>query len=397
MEFSKLAEEKGTELDNMHLKLNSLEKQLQGEKERFPPRWSKDVKELEKWVNELEVWIKNPQINRSKELIDILKKLASDKRSFKGLVEDYLIGVLETLENGVRLLSETSIDSLKANIAQKILNKLQEEEDIIGLVRDVKTYLKGIGDFEALETNNEFIGTVKNEELKNLSTPTDLSLEQIERAKATLKKALSAFELLSGYGIGIKAYNQTYKAVKNVDLIWQEASNMRVMLSNTEYTIIGKLEDPFGEIKEIMNRRALSLKGNTLTEISLGLSKVEEQLRKWKAEIMAFFDSEYRRTKALAEFAKIGESLGQLLEDFQRLLAESSDVNIIYKPYQKLQVTKRRAMKKLESQFSEYERRIIENMEGADKLVEIMGENFWDALKDLREKQLIQIVIERGE
>ena len=38
-----------------------------------------------------------------------------------------------------------------------------------------------------------------------------------------------------------------------------------------------------------------------------------------------------------------------------------------------------------------------ENMESADKLVEIMGENFWDALKDLREKQLIQIVIERGE
>lgn len=397
MDFYKILEEKGTELESMHSKLRLLEEQLQGKNEKFPPRWSKDVKELEKWVNELEVWIKNPKINRAKELIDTLRKLASDKRSLKGLGEDYLIGGLEALEGAKALLSQISRKLLKANIAQRILDKIHEEEDIIGLVRDTEIYVKGIRDFEAIETDNDFVGNVKNEELERLSTPPDFSPGQIEKAKATLKKASSAFVLLSDSGISVEAYNKAYAAFKDVELIWQEANKIKGLLSSTKYSIVGKFEDPFGEIVGIMSRRELSLKRDALTDIRLDLSEVEEQIKEWKARIAVSFNIEYRRTKALAEFAKIGERLDQLLEDFQRLLAESTDANIIYKPYQKLQKTKRRAMKKLESQFSENERRIIENIESADTLVDSMGASFWNALKDLRKKQLIRVIIERGE
>lgn len=397
MELSKLVEEKEIELDSLHSKIYQLDKQLKGINEKFPPRWSKDVKELTKYVKEIEDWIKNPKVKRTRELIDVLRKLVSDKRSFKGLEEDYLISVLEALENVAILLTETSRKSLRANTAQKILDRLQEEEDIIELIQEMKEYFKGIEDFETIETNNDFVKTVKDEELERLSTLVDFSLGQIEKEKATLIKASSAFELLVNSGIGANAYIQSYKASKSVDVIWQETNNIRELLNDTDYQVSGKIEDPFGRITEVISQRALSIKGNTLTDISLKLRLVKEQLDDWRKRISEVFNREYRRTKALAEFARISEGLDQLFEDFQVILGESSDANIIYGPYKKLQETKRKATRKLERQFSEDERRIIENLESVDELVESMGDTFWFSLKNLRAKQLIQIVIKRGE
>jgi len=398
MDFTKLLDDKKAELESLRVKLSKFEYELKkGIKERFPPRWSGDVKELNKFVMDLEEWIKSPKVKRTKELIEILKKYANDKRSFKGLGEDYLTSILDPLENGVTFLSEVGDKSLKANASVKILDKLQGEEEFNELIQDIRNYWQSFKEFEKKETQNGFLKAVKEDMLISLTKPEDFFLEWITNAEDTMKKASNAFELLNDSGVSIQAYIKTYETSKSVDKIWGEADSIRRLLGNTNFQIAGKIEKPFGEISSILSRRNQCIKGKNLTEIDDCLKEIEGIIEDWKRKIGKKFDDEYHKTKALAEFAKLEEGVEEVLEEFRKKIEEECfNVNDIYNLYKRLQEIKSNATKKLERQFSENERKIIENFGNADELVTTMGEDFWVSLKTLREKQLIKIVIERG-
>lgn len=396
MEFIKLLEDKKAELESLETTLSKFETELEGVKGKFPPRWSGDVKELNKFITDLGEWIKSPKVKRTKELINILKKYANDERSFKGLEEDYLINVLGPLENVVALLSEIENKLLKANASMKILNKIQEEEDFKDLTQNIRDYWQSFKEFEKKVTQNEFLEGVKKDMLTPLTEPVDFSLERITEAESILEKAFNAFKLSSDSGVSIQAFIKTYEASKSVDKVWEEADSIRRVLGNANFEIDGKLEKPFGEMSSILSRRNRCIKEKNLTEINACLKEIERKIEGWKKEIMKKFENEYHKTKALTKFAKIEGGLEELLEEFKKKIEESSNVNDIYGPYQKLQEIKSKSTKKLEGQFSENERKIIENLENVDELVKSMGEDFWVALKTLREKQLIKIVIERG-
>lgn len=394
MELNKFLEDKRAEIENLGAKLTKLRGELIEEK--FPPRWSGDVRELSKFVTDLEEWVKGPEVKRSKELIEKLKKHANDSRSFKGLGEDYLITILESLESASSVISKIDNKSLKANASTKVLDKLQAEQDFTDLIGNIGNYWKSFKEFEKKVVRNEFLRVVKANMLASLVKHAEFSIEQITEAESTLEKASNAFELLLNSSVSIQAYVKTYETSKSVDEIWGEADNIRRLLGNTDFQIAGKFEDPFGEMSDILNRRTQCIKGKTLNEISYCLKEIEKKTEDWKRNVGEKFDDEYHKTKALTEFAKLEEGVEGLFEKFRKKIQKSFNVNDIYSSYEKLQKIKSEATKKLEGQFSENERRIIENLENADGLVKSMGEDFWVAIKTLREKQLIRIAIERG-
>jgi hypothetical protein len=96
------------------------------------------------------------------------------------------------------------------------------------------------------------------------------------------------------------------------------------------------------------------------------------------------------------EFAKVDSNVDELLTDFTKKLEEFSDLGTIYSPYRHMMETKNEATKSLEREFSEMERNVIENLDNADALVLSMGDDFWAAIRSLRQKGLIKVVLRRG-
>lgn len=396
MEFVKLLENKKVEIEDLRTQLSKFEMELGSVKEKSPPRWSGDVKELNKFVRDLGEWIKSPKVKRSKDLIEKLKKYANDNRSLKGLGEDYLISILAILENAVTVLSEIENESLKVNASMRILDKLQGEEDFNNLIQDIRNYWQSFKEFEEKGTQNEFLETVKENMLTSLVEPVSFSPERITEAENIVEKASNAVELLVNYDVSIQAYIKTYEVSKSIDKVWEEADTVRKLLEDTDFQITEEVENPFREMKEILNMRDEYIRKENLSEISNGLEKIKEKIGEWRGKVKEKFDNEYRKTKDLIEFAEFEDEIEELSDEFKEKIKKSSNVNDIYTPYKKFQEIKRDAINKLEGQFSEDERKIIENLNVADELVDNMGKDFWKALKSLRDKRLIKIVIRRG-
>jgi len=74
MELAKLLENKVKEVENLKGRLSEFVRNLESMKGKSPPRWSGDVKDLNKFVQELGEWFKSPKVKRTKDLIEELKK-----------------------------------------------------------------------------------------------------------------------------------------------------------------------------------------------------------------------------------------------------------------------------------------------------------------------------------
>jgi len=396
MELAKFLENKAKEVENLKGKLSEFVRNLESMKGKSPPRWSGDVKDLNKFVQELDEWIKSPKVKRAKDLIEELKKYANDHRSFKGLGEDYFIKILDDLERAVRVLSKIENKQLKENASMKILDKLQEEEEFSTVLQNIENYWKSFNEFEKEKMRNEFLKVVKEELIVSLAKSNTFSLEEIRNAKKTLKKASDAVELLVKCGISAQSYIKAYETSKSVDKIWEETASVRRLLEDTNIQFSDEVEDPFREIKEILDLRDEVIKKDNLFEIKNSLEDVKKRINDWREKIKKTFTEEYYKTKSLVEFAELENKLEEILNKFEEKLMESSNVSEIYAPYRELLKIKSDAINKLEDQFSEAERKIIENIHKADELVDQMGDEFWNALKNLRRKGLIKITIARG-
>jgi hypothetical protein len=397
MELAEIIEGKKEEVQNLEGRLRRLKGDLEATKEKYPPLWSGRINELSKFTADLEEWVKSPKVKRVRDLIEELKKQARDNRSFKGLSEDYLINIITNLENGIALLSEIENDSLKAKAAKKILDKLQDEVDIGSLISTIQNYWNSFREFIVIKVQDGFSKAVKRDLLASLSEPEDFSTDQIIEAKGVLEKASKAVQLLTGSGIGIKAYIGTYKNLKSVDHVWQYADDIRELLIATNFQITGEIGEPFGEITNILAQRAKSIGNENLIKICEGLKEVRENVESWKRRVSANFEEEHRKAQALVGFAKLENGLQGLFEEFMEKVEQSFNVNEIYQIYQKLQEIKHEAIAALEGKVSENERKIIENMDKVDELAEEMGSDFWGALKSLRSQRLIKIMIKRSE
>ncbi|MEM4201561.1 MAG: hypothetical protein QXR91_08445 [Nitrososphaerales archaeon] len=394
MELSSLINEKKRELQDLKIKLERLQSESGKVKEKFPPIWSGDVKELTKFVSELEKWVRNPQVKRARDLIDQLKRTVKDTRSFIGLGEDYLIKTLDALETAVSLTLRIENESLKTSIVKKILNEIQEEKDIKSLLQIVNNYLNSFRKFEETKVENEFLVSVKEDLMKSLTKIEDFSTTQITIAENTFNKATRAVELLSGSTVSINAYRETYKNLNSVDKVWEYANNIRKLLT-ISIQCKSEISEPFKEILDLMNERMQCIGKNSLEEIYKCLEENTTKMNKWKDQVKRTLEEESRKVKVLMEFAELKNNIDEILTDLISNL-EVFNIDNAYLSYRRLQEIKDEAMKVLEGKISKDERKIIENIQEANELVDEMGDSFWEAIKSLRNKGLIKIIVERG-
>lgn len=394
MKLSSLIDEKKRELQSLKIKLEWLKGECEKVKERFPPLWSGDVKELTKFVSELEKWIRNPQVKRARDLIEDLKKIVKDTRSFTGLGEDYLLKILDTLEEASLLTFKIENASLKASVAKKILNEIQEEKDIKNLLQTINNYWVEFKKFEEMKAENEFLISVKEDLMDFLTKTEDFSLDKINIANNMFDKAKTAVKLLSGSGISISAYKETYKNLNSIDKVMEVADNIRKLLAMF-IQCKGEIDEPFKEVLNLMSKRIQCISKNSLEEIHEALKENNNEINQWKGNVKRILEEEGRKVKVLAEFAELNNNIDEILAKIINNL-ESLNIDNAYSNYQRLLEIKNNAIKKLEGKISEDERKIIENIQEANKLVDEMGDNFWEAIKSLRKKRLIRIIIERG-
>jgi bacterioferritin (cytochrome b1) len=393
MKLSELIEEKMKEIRNLKIKLEKLENEIEKVKGQYPPIWSGNIKELGKFIEDLEKWVKNPQIKRARDLIEELKKQGKDTRSFSSLSEDYLIKNLDALEKVCTLVSKIENDSLKINIAKRVLNEIQEEKYLENLLRTLSEYCDSFKKFEEMKAENEFLKVVKEDQIAFLVNVEDLSLTKIDNAKRTLRKAYGAVELLAGSSISIQAYIETYKNLKSVDKVWNLANSIRELLG-VSIQIEKEVGEPFKEILDYLNERKQCMSKNSLEEIYDCLKRNADKINQWKDKIKKVVEEESNKIKILAEFAELQNNIEQILEELKGSL-EGFNVDKAYLFYIKLQEIKDKAIKILEGRISENERKIIENMQKADELIDEMGDSFWEGIKSLRNKRLIKIIVEK--
>jgi hypothetical protein len=394
MELSELIEKKKRELQDLIVKLERLRSESEKVKEKFPPLWSGNIRELHKFVSDLEKWVRNPQVKRARDLIEELKKQGQDTRSFSGLAEEYLVNNLDVLEEAVTFVSKIENDLLKANAAKKILNEIQEEKDIRSLLQAIGNYWDTSKKFGEIKAENDFMAAVKEDLTASLIKTEDFSLAQIITAKSTLERASRAVELLAESPVSIQAYVETYKNLKSVDKVWDFANNIRGFLMISIQSE-GEIDGPFKGISDYLNERAQCMNENSLEKIHDCLKENSNKINQWKSEVKRAVEEEGRKIKLLAEFAKLGNNIDQILVDLISGL-EAFNIDNAYLLYLRLQEIKDKAIKELEDKTSKNERRIIENMQKADELVDEMGDSFWEAIKSLRNKNLIRILIERS-
>jgi hypothetical protein len=394
MELPKLIEEKRKEVQDLEVKLEKVRGDLEKVKEKFPPIWSGNIKELNKFITDLEKWIKNPQLKRVRDLIENLKQQTKDSRSFTGLSEEYLISSLDSLESIVTQIAEIENDSLRANAVKKILDTIYEEKDFKDLLQTIHEYWIAFQTFKKTKVDNEFADAVKNDLEAPLIEPKEFSTEQITSALGILEKASRALELLARSGVTIQAYKETYMNSKSVDKVWEYADNIRNLLRRT-FQQTKEIGEPFKEISDLLGQRTRCISGNSLNEINEKLKENDIKIDQWKKQAQEIFEEEYNKIKTLVEFAELENNVDQLFAHFIANL-EALNLDDSYEDYEKLQEIKHRAIKLLEGKISEHERNIIENMGKANELVDEMGDVFWEAVKSLRDKQLIKIKLESG-
>jgi tetratricopeptide (TPR) repeat protein len=394
MELSQLIKNKMEEVQNLKKRLEKIESDLEKVNEKFPPRWSGNIRELNKFVDDLEKWIRNPQLKRARDLIEKLKMQGNDERSFSGLSEDYLVNNLNALERAVEFVSKIENVQLKVNSAKKILNEIQEEKSIENLLDALNKYWESFKRFEETKAPNDFLIAVKKDLTDSLVKIDDPSPSRINSAQNTLEKASSAINLLAGLPVSVQAYIETYKNSKSVDTVWNYADGIRKLL-RTRIECKTEVGEPFTGILDYLNRRNECMNKNSLEEIYNCLKENITEINKWKDEVKKVVGVECNKIKHLADFAGLQSNIDQISGDLVRNL-ETFNIDNAYSLYQKLQEIRSRAIEMLGDKISDNERRIIENMQKADELVDEMGESFWENVKSLRNKRLIKIVIERG-
>ncbi|GAG47723.1 unnamed protein product, partial [marine sediment metagenome] len=140
MELPELLKGRREALDELRTQLSTYDQEVEAVSGAFPPRWSGDVKGLLAFVRDLGEWVRDPKVKRAKEIVGTLRRHADDKRSLQGLGEDYLISILEPLEEGIECLLNVKNRSLRANAAKRMLDEVQNQEEIAGLVHGMKEY-----------------------------------------------------------------------------------------------------------------------------------------------------------------------------------------------------------------------------------------------------------------
>lgn len=404
--------ERGTE----QLK-NEMERALENLKEmenyKYAPLWSGKTEDLRDFNKKLQGWLKSPKVSQARKIINTLKSIGSDERSFSNLPENFLVNSLALLENAENVINIIEPENSKKLSSKFVLTLILHEnlDEIRSGVEKVKVYSEKIKKFtEEVKEDNEFTKVIKKEMLAELSQTIDFDRERIDRYDKSLKKALTTVENLRRFLANtalplVREYQQRKdKMETKVDEIWDLADSLQRNLKDLEFLDTCKTskikESPYKILKhivEIFNEREEALKQKSLSQICKKIEKVNESGKKWQKEIQSNIGNVFNTIRTLLKQSdsKFRNEFKKAKEETERGLF-SWDITVIYPAYKKLDKLKSNIFTELKKELSGDEIKLLNNMQSPDVLIEQMGDKFWQALEKLVERKFIKLRLEGG-
>ncbi|MCL4436351.1 MAG: hypothetical protein M1387_06525 [Thaumarchaeota archaeon] len=396
MDIKELVSQKSNEVLGIEAKLKGLS-EVTGVPENIPPLWNGDLKQLGGFVTELEEWVKSPKVKRAKQIIEVLKKGCLDKRGFQNIPEGYLVSSLTDLETALTLFNGRWDNRLKSKFAKNILDELLMQGSIDTIAEELSKYNSAVQELIDEKVVGDFLELVKKSAVDLILESKEPDFTEIEVARKNLEKARNAIELLDGSGISMSAYTKSFSSSKSVDIVWQQANSIRELLNKTALRFTAPLVEPFAKAVEIDQERVQSLQKETLSDVQKDLEENYRLQKEWRKQLHEAFIQEFDRVSILLNIANLNVNLDETKIQFAEKINDSQDVQELFTLYSRLLEAKQDAMKVLESRISDpNQRRIIESIDDADELAEEMGEQFWDALKELRKSGLVRIHLSGG-
>jgi len=397
-------------LNNMASQLNDLKEKLKQEASKLsahPPLWNGEIQDLKNFTTELKEWLDEPKLKEVKDIIREFQGICDDKRKFQfDENKSYYISILDVLCQGKEILSNIDNDDIKKEAARVILNQVfqQKKEE------ELKVEIKRIGEFldefnEKITNfdteNDDFIEEVKNECIKNLleSLKTGFNRDEIRNVHLEIDKAKKSRKLLKE--IDSNAFLREYEKNKSIDRIWNIGNEIREKLGDTNVDIAGVPKDIkrkiFIELLGYINSRNEALNEANLIKINAKLDEVLKNLENWGNKVNRFIDDDIKQLDSWLAAVKNSRSYPERIQDMTAKITDLSqrfnslrfdDVKEIrteelYETFEEYYKLKKDIEDFFKDLLSEDARRVLDNLSNLEKIRVEMGDNFWNAAKEL--------------
>ena len=389
------------------LKQNVVERQENKTIEGHPPLWSGEIYDLENFSNELQEWLDEPKLKEVKDITREFQGICNDKRKFQfDDNKSYYISILDILIRGKDVLDNINNDDIKKEGTRAILDQIfqqNDEDDLKIEVNKIEEFWREINDkIIGFNTENDvFIVKVKSDTTQNLikSLKTGFNSDEISNEHLKIEKAKNSRELVKE--IGSNAFFSDYDKNKDIDRIWNISDEIRKKLDSTNVDIGSITEYTermiFSELLKHIKSRNDALKESKLTKIKERMDDVSEKLTTWSEKINRSIDDDMTRLdswlSAIENITTKPEKIQEMIVNISGLKQSFNSLKFdnvkdlktkelydTFEEYYKL-------IKDIEDSFktllSENARKILDNLTKLKKIRDDLGDNFWEAVKEL--------------
>ena len=421
---------KEKELSSLEDRVKELQEKLRHFKpSRIPPPIVREytTEELSKIINEIINIILKPRIVEAVRILKRLKSLCEDQRQIPE--KPYYSDLLEVLRKSAEVLYDVPKVMVKKALSKIILNKVFEcehidttkcreqleqiNESIDNLKKELNDILEyDIGKFQVLEDiKSNIISEIVSE--IHSGTIDVLSIKKRKEALEDMKLVLDDFYKTRYKSEPVKAFvkqlidNQVIeKEIRRelnegrsvIELYENLRRNLRTLKEKLKQIDKEIPLDPeyYEKIKDSIRRFSnIPIETDNLRDIIDNVAYILPYVDKLKDEILQHIEKTRKRIERFLRIVKVDETLiaryKQICSQINDL--DKEDVDTIIKIHNELKDIVGHILSKIKEKLPDAAIKILESEE-PDKLVEELGEEFWKALRRLREEGIIKIRIE---
>ncbi len=240
---------------------------------------------------------------------------------------------------------------------------------------------------------------MKNECIKNLLKSLKTGFNSNEIKNVHIEKAKKSRKLLKE--IDPNTFLSEYEKNKDIDGIWNISNEIRKKLDSTNINTVSIPEDTkreiFNELLGYTNSKDEALNETNLTKIKGKLDDLFEKLKSWGNKVNRFIDDDIKQLDSWLTAIKNSGSIAKRIQDMTVKTTELrrkfnslrfndvKDVRLkeLYDTFEEYYKLKKDIEDFFEDLLSEDAKRILNNLPNLEKIRYEMGNDFWEATKEL--------------
>ena len=403
-------EEKSKEINDLLINLEELNENIDLEVKGHPPIWNEDISDIKQFIDNLKEWFDKPRLKEIKDIISYLKKSLKDTRDFK--IDNFSTYYLEIYDEVIEAknIINDSDSKIKGKITSIILDSIilqTTKEELDSLLENIESLIDEINEniFNLDPKESEFLKLIKkeieSEVFKSINEQFGEITKLISDKTSLFTKASNLLKLapIISEEILIKEYNK----VRNIDEIWGKCDKIRILLDQTEiptFNMINKSDyDVLLKIKTLQNDKEEISEMQDLSEIIKKLNSINDKIEEIIKELRDIYeditdklllwikildDPKFTKKNDLLEECK---TIIKNIEKFElEKISNLNDIDFmeeLKKLLDKFNELKKIVENFLKSNINEDAKKILEDLDNIDKIKKDLGDNFWNAIKEL--------------